>query len=147
LFGIIVEKDTTVLEAINQIYLKSEKNAISVENLVKLLPRNWESTLRFSDINDDVDKIITLKIRGFWAIYKSRGECHIYNGSYCFKNKSYIGDTMIPWIDTYSFHPGPDYWEEVKDKSNLPNGNMVMIFSMSDIKKALTDSFTGRLIK
>ena len=37
---------------------------------------------------DDIDKMITLKIRGFWAIYKGRRECHIYKGSYCFKNKS-----------------------------------------------------------
>jgi hypothetical protein len=145
LFEIKVEKDITLLEAIDRAYVNAEKEAISLKNLKNMmLPPDWEKTIRFSEI-DNENNIYTIKIKVLWAIFQGKAECHLFNGSYCLTNNAYLGNMKGPAIDTYDFHPGSS-WLEVKRDSQLPKANMVAIFLQADIKKTLETYFKGKNI-
>jgi len=141
LFEIKVEKDITLLKAIDRAYVNAEKEAMSIKNLKNMLPPDWETTIRFSEIDNEND-IYPIKIKGLWAIFQGKTECHLFNGSYCFTNNAYLGEMRGPVIDTYNFNPGSN-WFEVKRGSQLPKANMVAIFSQADIKNNLKTHFKG----
>ena len=143
IFNMTVEENTTCLDALEELYRSMEKEAILTKNLKNMLPRGWTSTLRFSEINDE-NNIYTLTTKVLWAIFKGKTECHLYNGSYCFNNNAYLGDMRTPAIDTYEFHPGVGFWEEVKDATNLPNPNMVVIFGGSDFKAVMIENLGNK---
>ena len=142
LFRIHVKENLTALDAINKTYISAEKEAMA-KNDYRFMPSPWISTFCFSDIKDE-NTVYSLTIKGIWAIFKGKTECHLFNGSYCFNNNSYLGNMRTPAIDTYEFHPGTDFWEEVKNIENLPKANMVAIFGQGDIKTTLTEHFKGK---
>jgi hypothetical protein len=144
LLEIKVKKDITLLEAIDRAYINAEKEAISIKNLKNMLPPDWETTIRFSEIDNEND-VYTIKIKVLWAIFQGKAECHLFNGSYCFTNNAYLGNMKGPAIDTYDFHPGSS-WFEVKRGSQLPKANTVAIFLQADIKKTLETYFKGKNI-
>ena len=144
LLEIKVERDITLLKAIDQAYVNAEKEAISIKNPKNMFPPDWEKIIHFSEI-DNEDDIYTMKIKVLWAIFQGKTECHLFKGSYCFTNNAYLGWMEGPAIDTYDFNPGPN-WFEVKRDSQLPKANTVAIFLQADIKKTLETYFKGKNI-
>jgi hypothetical protein len=144
LFKFRVEKDITLLDAISRSYLKEEREVLSRKNSGNMIPQDWESIIRFSEV-DNENETYVIKIRVWWAIFKGKTECHLFEGSYCFTDENYRGSMRGPVIDTHSFHPGPD-WVEVERGLNLPKAYMTMIFSRPNIKEILENHFRDKNI-
>lgn len=128
LFLMLIEESTSLIEAIEKIVHEAEKYAMSKIDSKKIIPPDWTYEITFTPHLSE-GPVYKLKIYGSWRIYSARAECHLLKGSYCFKNKSFVGRIGTPAIDTWSAHPGPG-WKEIKASEALKlNPRVVAIFS------------------
>lgn len=143
IFNMNIEDNVTVLEALERSYLELEKEALATKNLKNSLPQCWTSGLQFLETKDN-KKTYKITIDVKWAIFKGKTEYHLYKGSYCFNDGAYLGNMRTPAIDTHEFHPGIDFWEEIKDIADLPNPNMVLVFKSPDVKTTLIEGLGNK---
>lgn len=115
--------DERVIDRLVEEYQKQERSAIDQAARNRGIPDGWSADYEFHDGTTHVP-FFRIIVRAWWRVFRGRMEAHLLNGSYCFANKSFVGQLSTPPIDTWSSHPG-EWWEEVQ-WSDVPPTDRVL---------------------
>ena len=86
-----------------------ESQGLSVETVMDAQPPTWGSQVTLA--SEEEPPVVT-RLRPGWEVFRANQEACLLNGPYSFTDETFAGGMSMPWIDTFSDHPGPG-WEKI----------------------------------